>query len=570
MIAIHGVIASGGASVDPAGSIPADFALDFTGVTAGSLLTNAILTAAKVGGSGFTFSFEFGVSHAGGGLMDHTTVETDGASPSYDDPFTIGATTYDASETKIIQVDMSGRAGADSKWEKANAVIPDGTSGQFCVRALMQFPVAGGTSQANIDHLLLNGGDFCVMQQQIIANDTTTRGQVNAHSGGGNGPQYPVSSGWKIIDIFGDSDGLKGNVMVRDKTTGDLELVSQSTLSDGAGFSFVGFASDYLTPFKGTTKLKGLVFAFGAKAAFPLGSYTQAPPDNLSVSQSGPLELTLTFDALGLALSWTIRRRVNGGSWSVVSTDQTTASYVDSDVSVDDIVEYGVTATTGSHVSSEAVSDPFTVEGGGSGIALVVHASGGSTVNGATTGAITTTGANLIIIAISDYTNVSASTPTDSKIGNTWIPLTEQTNGPATNRVNLFYCIPISVGSGHTFTVSNSGAFPAFEVAAFSGANAIPFGSENGASFTSVASAQPGSITPAVNGSLIILAAGFSNASDVPTATGYITSDYDAIASGFGGVLMYRVQGTAGAENPTMDFAATDSGAMKIACFKPA
>jgi hypothetical protein len=69
-----------------------------------------------------------------------------------------------------------------------------------------------------------------------------------------------------------------------------------------------------------------------------------------------------------------------------------------------------------------------------------------------TTGAIDTTGMNLIVLGVTTSSGLNA--PTDSK-GNTYTLLV----GPVTNgdNIRLYYCLAPTIGAGHTFTITPTG-----------------------------------------------------------------------------------------------------------------
>ena len=81
-----------------------------------------------------------------------------------------------------------------------------------------------------------------------------------------------------------------------------------------------------------------------------------------------------------------------------------------------------------------------------------------------TSGAIDTTGANFIIISLTELSS-GGYTISDSK-GNTWHPLTARVQGPDQR---FFYAYNANVGTGHTFT-GTGGGFGWIGVEAFSGA----------------------------------------------------------------------------------------------------
>src|SRR2546425_7588991 len=76
--------------------------------------------------------------------------------------------------------------------------------------------------------------------------------------------------------------------------------------------------------------------------------------------------------------------------------------------------------------------------------------------NSVTTSGVDTTGANFLAVCVTSNGG-SNNTPTDNK-SNTWTPCTRQTAFARAAR--WFYCQgAINVGSGHTFSQSESGTF---------------------------------------------------------------------------------------------------------------
>lgn len=196
--------------------------------------------------------------------------------------------------------------------------------------------------------------------------------------------------------------------------------------------------------------------------------------------------------------------------------------------------------------------------------------SGGS--GGGSSGSVDTTGADLIIIHVSQYTVPATITPSDSK-GNTWTGLTVQAGGTE-NKSRLWYCINPTVGTGHTFTATGSNTFSCAQVAWFSGAAAAGFDQQNGAVAVGTATTlQTGSVTPSQNDELVVtgLSADRGNTLSI-NASFTITNQYPYSAgSREAGALAYLIQTTAGAVNPTWttDVSAPDMAAT-IATFKAA
>lgn len=169
--------------------------------------------------------------------------------------------------------------------------------------------------------------------------------------------------------------------------------------------------------------------------------------------------------------------------------------------------------------------------------------------NSVTTPGVDTTGANLMVL-LALAQPVTGVVVSDSK-GNTWTPLTAQQNGVATG-TRFYYCLNPIVGSGHTFTVSATGTFPAVIVQAWNGAHA--FDAENGANQAAGTTLQPGSVTPAEDNELFVTGCGPGGGGVVTNAvdSGFTeTADLDENANAAGGAMAYKVQTSAGAENPT-------------------
>lgn len=202
----------------------------------------------------------------------------------------------------------------------------------------------------------------------------------------------------------------------------------------------------------------------------------------------------------------------------------------------------------------------------------IAHVGVNGAANGATTGNIDTTGADLIIVQV---TGLFSTNPTlsDSK-SNTWLPLTKQsTSSDGFSR--LYYCQAPIVGSGHNFTVAGASSFSGCTVAAFSGSAASPFDLESGAN-VSATSIQPGSITPSQDGDLVICGVETNLNTDFNTAAAInggftITDRQPSVGSqGFAQGLAYLIQTTAAPANPTWSWTSSFQASSPIACFKAA
>jgi hypothetical protein len=114
----------------------------------------------------------------------------------------------------------------------------------------------------------------------------------------------------------------------------------------------------------------------------------------------------------------------------------------------------------------------------------------------ATTSAINTTGASLIVLAVANLGSDPANTVSDSQ-GNSWTALTRRSN---TGSVQLFYVISPSTNASHTFTAGAQSFGLVIMVAAVSGT--LAFDAENG----SASGGNPGAVTNTVAGQLLIAA----------------------------------------------------------------
>jgi hypothetical protein len=201
--------------------------------------------------------------------------------------------------------------------------------------------------------------------------------------------------------------------------------------------------------------------------------------------------------------------------------------------------------------------------------ALIASVGQAGSPNGTTTGAIDTSGANLIVLAPAYYAPGAGLAISDSK-ANTWTALTERGA-----RMRFYYCLNPTVGAGHTFTVSGTGVYGSMTAAAFSGAAASPFDLENGAASVSGTTLQPGSITPS-EGNELVISAGGDAMDGTPTPDGGFTVVARAAFSGgvcFGSHLAYLVQTSAVAANPTWTYTPIGTGpeyVAMIASFKAA
>lgn len=208
-----------------------------------------------------------------------------------------------------------------------------------------------------------------------------------------------------------------------------------------------------------------------------------------------------------------------------------------------------VASQVGRAVVSQVASSAAGVSEGGAAapsFALVVSTS----ASNATSSAVNTTGAKLLVAVGSAFGG--ASTFTDSK-SNTWIALTAPNSGSYT--LDLAYCIDPVVGTGHTF--SFGGGFNAFRVFAFSATGTVAYGGmDSDATSLSVTDFSPGSITPDLPNSLIIAGATTgATTADVAVSGSMALAQYPSVGGvNVGEASAYLLQSVAALFTPTFTF----------------
>ncbi len=237
---------------------------------------------------------------------------------------------------------------------------------------------------------------------------------------------------------------------------------------------------------------------------------------------------------------------------------------------IDTAGAFTLRASGASHTVDSA---SFTVTAPSSGFALVASGSGATTDGGttATTNpALNTTGSNLLIIGSGSLGSAATPAPSDSKM-DSWTTLGVAAD--ATNKASAYYSVPAFVGAAHTFTVTQAGSFPAMGALAFSGAALAPFDQSSTGAAASATTIQPGSITPAAAGALLVAVICFSadpGTLSIDSSFGppVIFLNVNAGVS-FGFAMAYKIKGAsdATAENPTWTSANTIAMATRMHCF---
>lgn len=202
-------------------------------------------------------------------------------------------------------------------------------------------------------------------------------------------------------------------------------------------------------------------------------------------------------------------------------------------------------------------------------ISLVATVSGASSdSNGFTTGSMDSSGASLLVLAVS-YAQGAAPTISDSK-SNTWTGLTAQENAGGGASVRLYYVANPTVGSSHTFTCTGAASFPALSVASYRNVlqSVTPFDQQNGAKNASAGTLATGSVTPSFANELLVAAVG-CNANPSSIDSSFTTRGLENLtANSFGCGLADLIQTAAAAANPTWTISAVTGVAAVIATFR--
>ena len=192
--------------------------------------------------------------------------------------------------------------------------------------------------------------------------------------------------------------------------------------------------------------------------------------------------------------------------------------------------------------------------------------------------ALNTTGDNLVTMHIAVYQSSGGNGTASSSDGSTWNCGTMQGgNGSPQQGILTCWTTPVSPGSGFTAGYAcpgGSNCYPEIVLVGVSGAAASsPHDQANGsATASNVFSFQPGSVTPGVNGELIVTALQISD-----NGTGTINDGFTILQQNAGSAgayqpiaVAYLIQATAAAINPTwsQSYSAGPASAV-IDTFKP-
>jgi hypothetical protein len=204
------------------------------------------------------------------------------------------------------------------------------------------------------------------------------------------------------------------------------------------------------------------------------------------------------------------------------------------------------------------IRGPRVPAAGGGSPAEIASGSTGGTINGVTSASYDTTGANLIILSVawapSGGADVTTAELTDSK-SNTWTQLNlAGTIGVSGTANRLFYCYGGTVGTGHTFTVTETGSYPTISVLALSNMASSPLDQQsqnNPSGFGTTG--QPGSITASQANTVLVSGLAFDAAGTISIDLSFGTPVTVARSAGnhVGGSISWRIDTSASATNPT-------------------
>jgi hypothetical protein len=184
----------------------------------------------------------------------------------------------------------------------------------------------------------------------------------------------------------------------------------------------------------------------------------------------------------------------------------------------------------------------------------------------ATTTAINTTGASLIVIGIGSQITAGSPSVSDSA-GNTWTFGVRYTLSGWQSQW-VYYCANPIISTGHTFSFSYGTATDMI-VAAFSGtATASVLESSNGYSSTALTQVtQPGAITTTQGNEMLITFIYWNNVGAPSISSDFTLISSFSINAAYGAA--YKITSSAtGSYNPTWSTSAVNSVATSISAFK--
>lgn len=201
----------------------------------------------------------------------------------------------------------------------------------------------------------------------------------------------------------------------------------------------------------------------------------------------------------------------------------------------------------------------------------LINSTSVSSVSGGTSPAVSTVGANLIVVGVSNY-QTPLPTFSDNQ-GNTYTQIGATISSAAIVYTRLFFAISPIVNASHTWTTAGATTYSTLGALAFRGSlgsGSYDQTTNNSLSVTATSLAT-GSITPTQNNEMIVAVLGVNNGGtsfavsigalpiNVPTSPGV----YEGL------MMMYYNQATAAAINPNFTWTTAEYAAAIIASFAP-
>lgn len=191
--------------------------------------------------------------------------------------------------------------------------------------------------------------------------------------------------------------------------------------------------------------------------------------------------------------------------------------------------------------------------------------------NGGTSAALASTG-DILWLAVSTDSGVTlvAGDISDSN-SNTWVLVGTTPNGGFT-RIHLFVAKNAVTGSGHTFTVTKASCYAAMCVFSASNSDTTSPTDQTNAAGTTGTSIASGSVTPSVDDEIVISCLADDNGGAITDPSGFTHLDTQAHigSTSYGCSMAYKIQTTAGAENPSWTVASSTGITTAVGTFKSA
>jgi hypothetical protein len=207
--------------------------------------------------------------------------------------------------------------------------------------------------------------------------------------------------------------------------------------------------------------------------------------------------------------------------------------------------------------------------GGGGFFTKVFNIDAPGNANAVTTLTTDSSGCSIIICCVATFSGLPSSTLLDNKGNNYTLAVAKNT--VSSYYTAIYYCVNPSVGSGHAWSISQSGKYPSICVIGFSGGSPTPTldATSSFAGAGNVSSIQPGSITPSQNNEIIIVSRNGEDNGTISVNGSFAMFGQNSNTGGSercGGA--YLIQTTAVASNPTLTWAVNGNAVVAQSSFK--